>query len=130
MQQNTIIHFQMYGGTLSLFRSEAARANIELTLLEPGGVSPKSVVAAMKDSTKMVYLEPCTNPTVSLVDVAEAVRAVKSVREDVVVCFDNTFLTPWILVYNNYSFYLRQSRRSRRASRFLSFFFGGYSTIL
>ncbi len=86
----------MYGCSVSLFRREVDRIGIDLTLID--NISTDSVKAAIRPNTRMVYLEPCTNPLANLVDIKQVINTAREVNKNILVCFDNTFLTPWILV--------------------------------
>ncbi len=87
----------MFGCSVSLFRREVDRIGIELTLIDSLGAD--AVRAAIRPNTRMVYLEPCTNPLANLTDIKQVIDHVREVNKDILVCFDNTFLTPWILVW-------------------------------
>src|SRR5262249_40899856 len=82
----------LYGGTFRLFDKVFRRLGFEFTYVDPlGGVS--AVEAAIKPTTKLVWIETPTNPMLKLVDIA-AVASVCRGR-GIVLAVDNTFMTPF-----------------------------------
>ncbi|MCH8895870.1 MAG: PLP-dependent transferase [Proteobacteria bacterium] len=82
----------MYGGTLRMFdqvRSRSAGLKFSFTDLSAAGELEK----ALRDDTRMIWIESPTNPTLKLVDIAQAVRIVAD--RDILVVVDNTFASPW-----------------------------------
>jgi cystathionine gamma-synthase len=55
--------------------------------------------SSLKSNTKLVWLEVCTNPLIMVADLEAVIKAVKDFNPDIVVGIDNTFLSPYILVY-------------------------------
>jgi cystathionine gamma-lyase len=89
----------VYGGSYRYFTKVASQAQgIETTFVELGG-QEDSVVANLKssirDNTKLVWIETPTNPTLRLIDIALVAKTVKSIRSDIAVVVDSTFLSPW-----------------------------------
>lgn len=41
-----------------------------------------------------MWLETPTNPTLRLCDIEQTVQRVKAIRPDIIICVDNTFMTP------------------------------------
>jgi cystathionine beta-lyase/cystathionine gamma-synthase len=83
----------LYGGTYRFFRDELPKQNIKVHFLDPGSLSKISSLATSR--TTIVYFETPTNPTLSLVDIAEVVRqtriAEKRIGKKITVMIDNTF---------------------------------------
>ena len=82
----------MYGGTLRMFdqvRSRSAGLKFSFTDLSAAGELEK----ALRDDTRMIWIESPTNPTLKLVDIAQVVRIVAD--RDILVVVDNTFASPW-----------------------------------
>ncbi len=83
----------LYGGTYRFFRDELPKQNIKVHFLDPGNLFRISSLATPR--TTIVYFETPTNPTLSLVDMAEIVRqtriAEKKVGKKITVMIDNTF---------------------------------------
>jgi cystathionine beta-lyase/cystathionine gamma-synthase len=83
---------QLYGGTAIFFAEQLPRFGVELTYLEnPDGAA---VAAAIKPSTKLVYLETPSNPLLNVVDIQATSRAAS--EAGVPTIFDNTFATPYL----------------------------------
>jgi cystathionine gamma-lyase len=82
----------MYGGTFRLFdkvRSRSAGLEFSYADLSVDG----ELKNALRDDTRMIWIESPTNPTLKLVDIAKASAVVK--RRDIIVVVDNTFASPW-----------------------------------
>ncbi|HVV82561.1 MAG TPA: cystathionine gamma-synthase [Kofleriaceae bacterium] len=82
----------LYGGTFRLFDKVYRRHGFEFTYVDPAG-GGAAVEAALRPSTKLVWLETPTNPMLKLCDI-EAIAAVCK-RRGVLLAVDNTFMTPW-----------------------------------
>jgi cystathionine gamma-lyase len=82
----------LYGGTFRLFDKVFRRHGFEFSYVDPiDGAS--AVEAAMRPTTRLVWIETPTNPMLKLVDIA-AVAAVCR-RRGVLLAVDNTFMTPY-----------------------------------
>ena len=82
----------LYGGTFRLFDKVFRRLGFEFTYVDPlGGAA--AVEAALRPTTKLVWVESPTNPLLKIVDIA-AVAAVCKPR-GIVLAVDNTFMTPY-----------------------------------
>jgi len=82
----------LYGGTFRLFDKVFRRLGFEFTYVDPiGGAA--AVEAAVRPTTKLVWIETPTNPMLKLVDIA-AVSAVCKAK-GIVLAVDNTFMTPY-----------------------------------
>jgi cystathionine gamma-lyase len=83
----------LYGGTRRLFSGVRERsAGLEFSYVD---MSDASLVAdALRDNTRMIWIESPSNPLLKLVDF-KAVTGIASDREILVVC-DNTFATPYL----------------------------------
>lgn len=80
----------MYGGTFRLFKHVLERYGIEFTYVDTSSVD--AVKAALRDETKMLYLETPTNPMMTITDIPACVEAVAG--RSVLVVVDNTFASP------------------------------------
>ena len=47
---------------------------------------------------QMVWLETPSNPLLKVIDIAEVVKAVRSVNPDMLIVVDNTFMSPYFQV--------------------------------
>jgi cystathionine gamma-lyase len=83
----------LYGGTLRLFERVRRRsAGLETTLVDMS--DPENAEAAIRPTTRLIWVETPTNPMLKLVDLA-AIAAIGH-RHRVWTVADNTFATPWV----------------------------------
>ena len=83
----------LYGGTFRLFDKVFRRLGFEFTYVDPlGGAA--AVQAAMRPTTKLVWIETPTNPMLKLVDIAAVAQVCKT--NGVLLAVDNTFMTPYL----------------------------------
>ena len=90
--EHVIVSDNTYGGTARLFKRILSNYGIEFDFVDTSEVA--NVEAAVKDNTRMIFVETPTNPVVIVTDlkaVSEVAHAV-GVR---VVC-DNTFMSPYL----------------------------------
>ncbi|MDU4934011.1 MAG: methionine gamma-lyase [Peptostreptococcaceae bacterium] len=83
----------LYGCTYALLNHGISRYGVEVTFVDAANLD--EVRAAMKENTKVVYLETPANPDLKLVDI-EAVAKIGHEVEGCMVIVDNTFCTPYI----------------------------------
>jgi cystathionine beta-lyase/cystathionine gamma-synthase len=83
----------VYGGTVRLFDQVLGHFGVESSFVDTA--DPAAVKAAIRPSTKMVFIETPANPTLKLTDVAAIAAITRAARLLLVV--DNTFLTPLLL---------------------------------
>jgi cystathionine gamma-lyase len=57
---------------------------------------PEDLRSLFKSNTKMVWIETPTNPTLAVVDIAAVSQLAHSIRADILVVTDNTFMTPYL----------------------------------
>jgi cystathionine gamma-lyase len=82
----------LYGGTFRLFDKVYRRFGFEFTYVDPlDGAA--AVEAAIRPTTKLVWIETPTNPMLKLVDIAAVAKVCK--RHGVLLAVDNTFMTPY-----------------------------------
>lgn len=81
----------IYGGTYRLFAEMMPRLGIEFSFVNMR--DPANTSAALRDNTKMIWIETPSNPLLNIVDIAAACDIAKQ-RGLLTVC-DNTFLTPY-----------------------------------
>ena len=82
----------LYGGTFRLFERVYKRFGFEFSYVDPlGGAA--AVEAAMRPTTKLVWVETPTNPMLKLVDIAAVAAVCK--KRGVMFAVDNTFMTPF-----------------------------------
>ncbi|MCG8541067.1 MAG: methionine gamma-lyase [Clostridia bacterium] len=83
----------IYGCTHAYLSHGITRYGVEVTFVDVS--NPENVRDAMKDNTKLVYLETPANPTLKITDI-RAVSDIAHEKEDCIVMVDNTFSTPYI----------------------------------
>lgn len=82
----------LYGCTHSLITHLLPRYGIEFTLVDTS--VPENIEKAMKENTKVVYIETPANPTLKLVDIKKAAEIAHKYGAKLVV--DNTFMSPYL----------------------------------
>jgi O-succinylhomoserine sulfhydrylase len=80
----------IFGATVQLFNTILARFGITTTYVDP--TDPAAWAAAMRDNTKLLFVETPSNPTAEIADIA-ALKQVASARGALLVV-DNCFCTP------------------------------------
>lgn len=81
----------IYGGTHRLFTQVLARYGIEVTFVDT--TVPEAVRAAARSTTRLVWLETPSNPTLKLCDIA----AIARLRPPgALIAVDNTFASPFL----------------------------------
>lgn len=82
----------LYGGSLRLFDKVRSRSSgLKFTFADLSGEG--ELEKALRDDTRMIWIESPTNPTLKLVDIAKVAAAIKG--RDILLVVDNTFATPW-----------------------------------
>lgn len=89
---HVIVSDNTYGGTNRLFKRVLANYGIEFEFVDTSDVT--NVEAAIKDNTRMVFVETPTNPVMIVTDL-QAVSDVAHAAGARVVC-DNTFMSPYL----------------------------------
>jgi cystathionine gamma-synthase len=85
---HVILGADLYGGTFRLVDKVLLRWGLEYDLVDQ--TDPDAVAAAIRDETRLVWVETPTNPLLNLVDIG----AVLERAGDALVCVDSTFATP------------------------------------
>ena len=80
----------LYGGTQVLITGKLPALGIEHTLIDPG--DPASWAAALRPSTRAIYVETITNPLMRVGDLEAVGRF--AAEHGLVALIDNTFATP------------------------------------
>ena len=70
-----------------------SRYGVEVTFVDAS--NPENVRNAMKENTRVIFLETPANPTLLITDI-EAISKIAHARENCIVMVDNTFSTPYI----------------------------------
>ena len=90
--EHVVVSDNTYGGTARLFTRILANYNVEFDFVDTS--DPLNVEAAIKQNTKMVFLETPTNPVMIVTDLKE-VSEIAHRAGARVVC-DNTFMSPYL----------------------------------
>ncbi|MDT4898735.1 MAG: hypothetical protein QOH25_3812 [Acidobacteriota bacterium] len=90
--EHVIVSDNTYGGTFRLFTRILANYNIEFDFVDTSEIT--NVEAAIKENTRMVFVETPTNPVMILTDL-QAISDLAHARGARVVC-DNTFMSPYL----------------------------------
>ncbi|MCA1633828.1 MAG: PLP-dependent aspartate aminotransferase family protein [Acidobacteria bacterium] len=90
--EHVIVSDNTYGGTFRLFSRVLAQYGVEFDFVDTTDAS--NVEAALKENTRMVFVETPTNPVMMVTDL-QAVSDVAHRAGARVVC-DNTFLSPYL----------------------------------
>lgn len=88
--QHVVASSSLYGGTATLFSHTLPKLGIDVTFVDAG--DPGNFAQAIKDNTRLVYIESIGNPKNDVLDYAEITK-VAHARGVPVVC-DNTVTTP------------------------------------
>jgi cystathionine beta-lyase/cystathionine gamma-synthase len=90
--EHVVVSDNTYGGTFRLFSRVLADYGLEFTFVDTTDAS--NVEAALRDNTRMVFVETPTNPVMMVTDL-EAVSRLAHAAGARVVC-DNTFMSPYL----------------------------------
>jgi cystathionine gamma-synthase len=85
---HAVIPDDLYGGTYRLVDKVLAPWGLSYTMVDQS--DPDAVADAVREDTRLIWVETPTNPTLKTVDVAAVVAA----KRDAFVAVDNTFATP------------------------------------
>jgi len=88
---HAIISEAVYGGVFRLTTQFLVQFGLEFTFVDTS--RPDAVAHAIKPSTRMIYVETPTNPTMKVTDIAAIARIANARKLTLVV--DNTFLSPY-----------------------------------
>jgi cystathionine gamma-lyase len=83
----------VYGGTYRLFENVRRRsAGLEFSFVDM--TDPRTLAAAIRPNTRMLWVESPSNPLLKLVDLHQVVAIGR--RHGIITVADNTFASPWI----------------------------------
>ncbi len=89
---HTILPAAVYGGTFRIVSQLLVEFGLEFTYVDTS--QPEKVEAAIKPSTRMIYCETPSNPTMVLTDLA-AIASIAN-KHKLTLVVDNTFLSPYL----------------------------------
>lgn len=81
----------LYGCTFALLSHQVQKFGIEVTFVD--AKNPENIKNAMKENTKIVYIETPANPTLELVDIKKTAEIAH--EGNAVLMVDNTFMSPY-----------------------------------
>lgn len=90
---NIVASKTLYGCTYAYLAHGVSKLGVDVTFVDVS--DPENVRKAMKENTKIVYLETPANPTMSLTDI-ETIAKIAHEVEGCRVIVDNTFATPYL----------------------------------
>ena len=82
----------LYGGTKRLFNRTLANFGLEFTYVD--ATRPENIEKALRNNTKIVWLESPTNPLMKLCDIKEISKIAR--EHDAITVVDNTFMSPFL----------------------------------
>ena len=87
---HVIFQREIYGGAHRFAYEFLPRYGIEISWFE--ATDPSSLQQAIRDNTRVIYIESPTNPTMKLVDIPQIVSPAK--QHNITTLIDSTFATP------------------------------------
>jgi methionine-gamma-lyase len=87
-----LLQHDLYGGTFSLATAVASRLGIETSFVDAS--DPTAVKAALRPSTRAVYMETIANPTMAVADLPAVAEVAREAGVPLVV--DNTVASPYL----------------------------------
>lgn len=84
----------LYGCTFALLNHGLTRYGVEVSFVDTTDLN--AIKQAMKDTTKVVYLETPANPDLRITDIQAVAEMVHQINENCMVIVDNTFCTPYL----------------------------------
>ena len=90
---NIVAASNIYGGTYNLFEHTLKDFNISTTFVDPSDV--ENFRKAIKDNTKLVFIETLGNPNSDVIDIEAIARVAHEAKIPLVV--DNTFASPFLV---------------------------------
>ncbi|KZL92775.1 aminotransferase class V-fold PLP-dependent enzyme [Clostridium magnum] len=83
----------IYGDTSALLNNGLKKYGVEIDFVDMA--NPENVRKAMKENTRVVYIETPANPTLKISDI-KAISKIAHKNKGCIVMVDNTFCTPYI----------------------------------
>lgn len=84
----------LYGCTFAYLEHAVTRMGVDVEFVDITNVD--NIVNAVKENTKIVYLETPANPNMDICDIELAAKRVHEKNKDTLVIVDNTYCTPYI----------------------------------
>ncbi|HXB30875.1 MAG TPA: PLP-dependent aspartate aminotransferase family protein [Puia sp.] len=80
----------IYGGAFRLFEQVYKKFGVRVTYVDAG--NPENIFNALNESTRLIWLETPSNPTLKIADIAAIAAIAKACS--CLLCVDNTFASP------------------------------------
>ena len=87
---HVVFQSSLYGGTINLIFKEFKKFNIDYTLVE--SLEPSEYEKAIKENTKIIYVETPSNPLLEIIDLQKIALIAKN--HHLISMVDNTFASP------------------------------------
>ena len=87
---HVVFQSSLYGGTINLIFKEFKKFNIDYTLVE--SLEPNEYEKAIKENTKIIYVETPSNPLLEIIDLQKIALIAKN--HHLISMVDNTFASP------------------------------------
>lgn len=88
---HVVVSDSIYGGTAKLFMDILPRFGVEFSFVDSSEVA--NVERAIRENTKIIYVETPSNPTLKITDLRAVARIAK--ERNIVTMTDNTFMSPY-----------------------------------
>lgn len=89
---HAVVTKDVYGGTFSFLTSLAPRFGIEFDFIDC--TCEDAIIAAIKPTTKVLYIETPSNPTLTVLDISVISKVCQDYNLTLIV--DNTFMSPYL----------------------------------
>lgn len=89
--EHVIVSDDVYGGTYRLFEQVLRKYEFDFTYVD--STNENNVKEAIKDNTKMVWIESPTNPLLKISDIKKIAKITK--KHNILLVVDSTFMTPY-----------------------------------
>jgi cystathionine beta-lyase/cystathionine gamma-synthase len=89
---HVVVADDLYGGSYRLFSQVMPRFGVDFTYVD--ATRPQEIDRAIRDVTRMVWIESPTNPLLRLIDIAACAEIAR--RRSAILVVDNTFATPFL----------------------------------
>jgi len=89
--EHVIVSDDVYGGTYRLFEQVLRKYEFDFTYVD--STNENNVKEAIKDNTKMVWIESPTNPLLKISDIEKIAKITK--KHNILLVVDSTFMTPY-----------------------------------
>lgn len=89
--EHVIVSDDVYGGTYRLFEQVLRKYKLYFTYVD--STSANNVKEAIRENTKMIWIESPTNPLLKISDIKEIAKITK--KNNILFVVDSTFMTPY-----------------------------------